>query len=133
MDTEKLKQLIESEFESRLEGSATRVKNRDSFKAPKDFAIRILSERENQRDIVFKFSMTSSRATLCFLIGLITLQVLYRILVDNNGTLLNGYELEIFSVGVFGQVIGLIYIIAKRLWDDSVYKDHLGKKHGDIK
>ncbi len=99
------------------------------FNAPKDWATTILIERQDQRRKVFNFSIGASNASLSFLVGIIALQAIYRIINNNsNFSFFSGAELEVLSVGVFGQVIGLMYIIAKKLWDDSIYKDHLDKK-----
>ncbi|MFY9462933.1 MAG: hypothetical protein WAP52_01970 [Candidatus Sungiibacteriota bacterium] len=128
MDTDELKKIVAIEFATRLSETATRS-DRVNFEAPINWASRILEEREAQRKRVFDLAIHTSHAVLGFLIAIIALQAVYRIVTGNpNFSFFSGHELEVFSVGVFSQIIGLVYMIAKRLWDDSTYKKHLGRK-----
>lgn len=83
----------------------------------------ILKERKNQRWVVFCFSIGSAIVSLIALFVIIGVQSYMRIARDGNFTLLSGVELEVLSVSIFGQIIGVIYIIAKSIWDDSIFKD----------
>lgn len=127
MATDKLTKEVTKDFPG-LVGKARYI-DKASLKPPTDWIGRILEERQRQREKVFSFAIHSSHATLVFLVVLIAIQSFYRIFTqDFTFSFFSGYELEVFSVGVFSQVIGLVYIIAKRLWDDSTYTKYLDKK-----
>ena len=126
MATDKLEKKVIDEFSGKLLKNATNT-DKASFQPPAGqistiYSIAtILDERRNQRRVVFKFAIYSSCSMLIFLVLIVAGQSWYRFFYNPNFSFFSGYELQVFSVGVFSQVIGLIYIIAKRLWDDSTY------------
>ncbi|TSC71893.1 MAG: Uncharacterized protein G01um101438_840 [Parcubacteria group bacterium Gr01-1014_38] len=64
-------------------------------------------------------------ASFGFLVLLISAQSLLKIWKGPAFFLLEHSELEILSVAVFGQIIGVIYIITRSLWDDRTYLEAL--------
>ena len=103
---------------SKTPKEATDIKSADSSPLRK-----VLKQRHEHRAIVFWFSIVATGLTLSLLLIAIGFQAWVRFRYGNNFTLFQGYELEILSVGVFAQFIGVIAIITKSLWDDSPYKD----------
>lgn len=43
--------------------------------------------------------------------------------------LLTNYSIQVFTVSVFGQIILIVRIIAKSIWDDMPYRNMLGSDH----
>lgn len=93
---------------------------------------KILKQRHRYRKIIFWGAIGSTALSWLLLVAIITTLFVCKILClfghkscCNVGSLLNGYELEVFCIGVFVQVIGVIVVISKSLWDDTPYKDHL--------
>lgn len=85
---------------------------------------KLLNERRVQRGIIFRLSIILTVGAFLFLLTLIAVQAILRL--DNQSfSFFNGHELEVLSISVFGQVVGIIYIIAKALWDDSNYIDSI--------
>lgn len=85
----------------------------------------ILKQRKHQRDTILIFSMKLTWASFGFLVLLISAQSLLKIWKGPAFFLLEHSELEILSVAVFGQIIGVIYIITRSLWDDRTYLEAL--------
>lgn len=85
---------------------------------------KLLNERRDQRKKIFSLSVTLTSMAFIFLLVMIGVQAIIR-LDDQDFSFFNGHELEVLSVSIFGQIIGLIYIIAKALWDDSNYIDSI--------
>jgi len=96
----------------------------DEFSQPNFQSVsNILGERKHQRHIIFWFSIGSAALSFFSLFAIIAIQAWVRIKYNAQFSLLSGYELEVLSVAVFGQILGIIYIIAKSIWDDSMFKD----------
>lgn len=113
-----------SELEALIEKMASRQASIEEFSQPDPQSVgNILRERKVQRKIVFYFAIGSAVVSFLLLFAIITIQSYVRIFTDHQFTLLNGYELEVLSVSIFGQILGIIYIIAKSIWDDSMFKD----------
>lgn len=81
---------------------------------------KILTERQGQRKIILWYSLGLTVAAFLALMGLVFWQAAIRS-SGSNATLFPGKELEVLSVAVFGQIIGVIYIITRSLWDDKNY------------
>ncbi len=82
----------------------------------------ILQQRHSQRRFVFWFSLFFSGLSYLAFISLICVQVWIRIYTGKETfSVLDGYELELLSVSIFGQFIGVILIITKAIWTDSDY------------
>ena len=62
--------------------------------------------------------------SLLFLIAIVAVQIAGRVAGPNlNFKVFDSNELQILVIGVFGQFVGLLYIITKSLYDDGNYKD----------
>jgi len=86
----------------------------------------IFEQRHSQRVVLFRFAIFTTSILLFILISSFLLQLYFRIVYDVND-LFDPVYLNIFTVSVFGEVIGVIYIIAKSLWNDEAYKDYFKK------
>ena len=87
----------------------------------------ILTQRHKQRKMLFNFSLWLTGIGIVMLFVILLTQGYIRIFVTGKETfkLFEGYELEILSVSLIGQFLGVISIITKSLWDDSAYKELL--------
>jgi hypothetical protein len=86
--------------------------------------IRLLDQRNNQRKDVFKLAKRYCWVSLAFLIVMISVQIIGRILQTNHHfDIFSGSELKFYITGVFGQFVGLLYIITKALYNEEPYKD----------
>ncbi len=86
------------------------------------------AQRSGQRDRLFKFAIRMSVASLLFLIILVIGQVVLRIIINPEFEIISDTGLQIISVSIFGQIIGVIYVIAKSLWGNYEIEMHNGKK-----
>lgn len=83
-----------------------------------------LDQRNQQREKIFGLAKNYCWTSLGLLIGVVVVQVFGRIFTPNHDfNVFGGSELQVLVVGVFGQFVGLLYIITKSLYDDSNYKD----------
>jgi hypothetical protein len=86
----------------------------------------IQKQRHFQRKVMFYSALSLTTLSTFILWGIILCQILLRIFGKTPTiSLLDGYELEIFSIGVIAQYISVIIVITKSLWDDNPYKDLL--------
>ena len=87
----------------------------------------LFGERKDQRKRLLDFIVRLTVASFCLLVSIVVIQTIFRMFDRQNFTILSGHELEVLVTGVFGQIIGLIYVIVKSLWDDKNYLDSLKK------
>ena len=85
---------------------------------------KILDQRHKQREILFNLAKQLTECSFMFIVGITFLHMLTKILLGIE--LFTGYILQIIAVAVFGQIIGIILIIANSIWNDKPYSDHLG-------
>ena len=86
--------------------------------------IKLLKQRNGQRENIFTLAKWYCWTSLAFLIAIISIQIAGRIIGPNHHfSIFSGNELQIIVVGVFGQFVGLLYIITRSLYDDKHYKD----------
>lgn len=86
--------------------------------------LELLDQRNKQREKIFKLAKGYCWTSLAFLIGIVLAQFIARVFTQKHDfSIFNGNELQILVVGVFGQFVGLLYIITKALYDDSNYKE----------
>lgn len=109
----------------RIISDSFEVKNGELSKPQTSQLKEILEQRKRQRDQVLKFTKIITYISLAFLILLILIQTLVRIFKDPHFLIVDEFELQILSAGVFGQIIGVIYVITKSLWDDKTYMEKL--------
>ncbi len=86
----------------------------------------ILEQRAEQRKDVLKFAKTLTGFSLGLLIFLCILQSLVR-LKNPSFKIFDGIEFQLLVGGVFGQIIGVVYIISRSLWNDKNYLDTMDK------
>lgn len=111
MDTDESK-LIES-----IESLKVKVAHdRDFLKAAPITKQEILRERRGQRKWVFWLAILSTISSLLFLYVFLIIAAQYKLQINSG-------EIEVLSASILGQVVGLVYIIARAIWDDSNYKD----------
>lgn len=90
---------------------------------------KLANQRHEQRDQLFWFAIRSSSWSLMLLTASIVGQAWSRIVFGANFSLFSGFELEILSVSIFSQLIGVVALITKSLWDDRPIKDILKSDH----
>jgi hypothetical protein len=86
--------------------------------------IDLLEQRNRQRNAVFKVASWYCAASFLFLVAIIIVQIVGRaVTADHSFSIFSGNEMEFYITGVFGQFIGLLYVITKALYDDGNLKD----------
>ncbi len=108
------------EYVKDVQKSTTKLKE-PSLPRPtpgKDF----LKERNEQRGILFKFALWVSGGSLGFLVLVILLQTYLRVHFDKNFEIISDKGLQIIAVAIFGQVFGIVYIIAKAIWSNHEFE-----------
>lgn len=83
----------------------------------------IFEQRQRHRDKLLNSITKIMWASFSLLSGLLIVQSLVRILRFPQFILIDSTTLQILSVSVFGQIIGVVFIISKALWDDKNYMD----------
>lgn len=121
-------QLLESSIEEGVT-SAHPINENDLSKPNTSHFDNLANQRLTQRDFLFWFAIRSSSISLFFLIAVVSIQIIMRIFVNPNIKLLDGAELEVLSVSVFGQCLGVVIIIAKSLWDENQLKQIFKQDH----
>lgn len=82
----------------------------------------LMDERRDNRREMLKHVLGLTYLSFGLLACIVFTQGLMRILTPmRDFTLLDNYQLNIFAVSVFGQMIGVIIVIVKSLWDDEKY------------
>lgn len=81
-----------------------------------------LTQRNEQRNKIFRLATWYCWVSLLLLVVIVDVQITGRI-VTRDFSVFDGNELQILVVGVFGQFVGLLYIITKSLYDDKNFKD----------
>jgi len=85
---------------------------------------KLLTQRNDQRKKIFELAKWYCWTSLVFLIAIVCVQAAGRIAgPELNFSIFDGNELEVIVIGVFGQFVGLLYIITRSLYDDKNYKD----------
>lgn len=120
--------VTQAALRKRVERIAT-PSSEENFSSPDPLSIKdLLSERKEQRSVIFWFAIRSAAISLFFLITIVAIQSFIRIFCDKTFTLLSGHELEVLSVAIFGQILGVVHVITKSLWDHTLFKDFYKKE-----
>jgi uncharacterized membrane protein len=90
--------------------------------------VSILSQRLGQREKLFSFAVYSSILTLLLLVGAIVIQISVRVFGNENFEVMSSQALQVLSVSVFGQMVGIVLVIAKALWNDKDYINAMQKQ-----
>lgn len=86
--------------------------------------ITLLDQRNTQRENIFKLARNYCWAAFGLLGLMILIQIAGRCLTQRHDfNLFDGNELQFYITGVFGQFIGLLYVITKSLYNESDFKD----------
>ncbi|HXK38906.1 MAG: hypothetical protein A3J10_03655 [Candidatus Sungbacteria bacterium RIFCSPLOWO2_02_FULL_54_10] len=89
--------------------------------APKWNSDVFFKQRNFQRAFLFHFSWIASSVSLLFLYGVVVMQIIFRARVDPYFEVMSDQGLDIFAVAVFGQVFGIVYIIARSVWSNDEF------------
>lgn len=82
----------------------------------------LMAERRDNRKEMLKHVLSLTYLSFGLLAFIVITQAGMRMFTDlKDFTLLDNYQLNIFAVSVFGQMIGVIIVIVKSLWDDEKY------------
>lgn len=96
---------------------------------------KLSKQRHSQRNWLFVLSMFWLSISLIFLFVLISVNSYTKFTKGEGFSLFGQYELEVLSISVFGQLVGIIAIIAKSLWDEAPFSEMLKteylQKHRD--
>jgi len=113
----------EESISSHIKRNPEKLEDSDLSKARTHPLDEIFKQRKTQRDVVLNSISKLMWASFWLLAGIIILQSTMRIFHTPNFILLEGYTLQVLAVSVFGQIIAVVYIISKSLWDDRIYMD----------
>jgi hypothetical protein len=83
----------------------------------------ILKQRHAQRAWIFWGAITMSASSFLLLIVLLAIQIHY--LVCRNIVVLNDKIFTAVIVGIFTQIVSVIIVISKAVWDDKNYAKFL--------
>ncbi len=108
----------------------------DSDKAQKEFfsspdpdEIRqILAQRHSHRGKLFNHSVTWVWIHMIIFILIITTTIIFKFMHPNK-TFFESASFIGIVASMSGQVVGIVYIIAKSIWDDRKYLDYLDNKN----
>ena|SRR3989344_1763287 len=82
----------------------------------------LMDERRDNRKEMLRHVLGLTYLSFGLLAFIVITQTGMRIFTEmRDFTLLDNYQLNIFAVSVFGQMIGVIVVIVKSLWDDEKY------------
>lgn len=125
MDEKKPNSLEDQKIKEYLNSTtATKSQATDFSKSTISSELReLLDQRKAHRNVLLTWLLKLTTASFILLAVLVIFQAIAR-LYDKTYTVFTGMEFQILAVSVFGQIIGVVYIISKSLWDD---KDYIGK------
>ena len=84
--------------------------------------LRFLKERKFHRKVLFYFALVMSALSLASLIALIIAQAYFRATISPYFEIISDQGIEVVSVAIFGEIFGVIYIIAKAIWSNDEFK-----------
>jgi hypothetical protein len=130
MDSDKqLEKQIEATLIIKDEGKEELVQSELAQSDP-SFLEKILTQRHKQRDGIYYLAVVLAIASFIFLTSLVSVQAVGRI-ISQDFSVLRGNELEVLSISVFAEILGIIGIIARAIWDDKNYKNVLYRDYRD--
>jgi len=86
-----------------------------------DILKNILDQRSQHRETVLKSILKLMWSSFWLLAILLVIQSCVRIFDDSEFLLVSDTTFQILAVSVFGQIVAVVIMISKSLWDDSVY------------
>lgn len=84
---------------------------------------KIFEQRRQHRDKVLTSITHLMWGSFILLASLLGIQTLMRIFVCPSFTIIDNTALQVLSVSVFGEVVAVVYVISKALWDDKNYME----------
>ena len=90
---------------------------------------KILEQRNSQRGKLFHFATFLSEWSFLLIVTIILCQTIVRLTKDPKFEVLDGAQFNVLTVGVFGQIISVILVITRSLWNDQNYMGVLGREH----
>ncbi len=85
------------------------------------FREELMRERKGQRKVLINFVCFLTIASFYLLAGLIIVQTFHRARGEYGFEVIDASALTVFAVSVFGQVVGLMYIMTKSLWNGQEF------------
>lgn len=83
---------------------------------------KFFEQRSRHRSILFWSAIILSGISLLLIIGIVGIQAYMRIVKNDSFEVLDNRGLEIVAVAVFGQIFGVIYIVAKSVWSNDEFR-----------
>lgn len=124
MDKDELKKLDETLAEKIYKESGSN--DTPEIKKPNNTTTGILNyveqyqqQRIRQRQELFTFLQWISWSSFGLIVYLVTVQSVMRVFCDRNFEIFNKNEFEIISIAVFGEIIGVLIIIARSLYNSN--------------
>lgn len=88
-------------------------------------------QRSDQKNILFWSAIIWSWLSIVSLMAFIAFNAYFRGTKGVQYSLFANYELEVLSVSVFGQIVGIVAIIAKSLWDETPFTKMFEKDYDE--
>lgn len=85
---------------------------------PDDF----FKQRNSHRSRLFKFALWMSISSFLFLIGVVIAQTYFRATINPTFEVISDQGLQIVAVAIFGQIFGVVYVIAHALWSNHEFE-----------
>ena len=87
-------------------------------------------QRNRHRGYLFWFALGMSCFSLLLLAAIIGLQTYFRAEINQSFEIISEKGLQIIAVAVFGQIFGVVYVIAHALWSNDEFKGKTKKTSG---
>ncbi len=84
-------------------------------------------QRNDQRKFLFSFALATSILSLVLLSAVVIWQGVVRTMGNEDFLIISDQGLQILAVAIFGQVFGVVYIIANAIWSNHEF-DLMGGK-----
>ncbi len=78
-------------------------------------------QRDEHRKALFWFALIMSAISLVFLIVILGVQTYLRVKINPYLEVLSDQGMQIIAVAIFGQIFGVVYVIAHALWSNHEF------------
>lgn len=112
------------DFQIIKRGKPQPLKSNEVPKGEIDILEGLFSDEQEQKNKILKSLLGLTKYSLLIIIYIVLFQSIARVWITNY-RVFDGNELEILAVSVFGQIIGVIFSIASKLWDSKKFLDHI--------
>lgn len=90
----------------------------------------ILKQRRDQRDKILGFSIKLSYISIALICVISFCQIIFRFIhPTSNESIFPDGQFQVLSAAVFGQIISVIVLITKSLWQDDTYMPIISKDY----